>query len=62
MDDLLSKEIIEFPLKLSYSVNESLSGGAVRDSEGGLPAEAGAKGQKHAAIGLSVPKEMPCES
>ena len=56
MDDLLSKEIIEFPLKLSYSVNESLSGGAVRDSY------AGAKGQKHAAVGLSVPKETPYES
>jgi hypothetical protein len=44
------------PTQLSFSVNESPSEVAVRDSF------AGAKGQKHEAIRLSVPKETPCES
>ncbi len=44
------------PTQLSLSVNESLSEVAVRDSS------AGAKGQKHAAKWLSVPKETPYES
>ena len=46
----------------SYSVNESLSEVAVRDSEGGLPDEAGVLGQKHVAIRLSVPKETHYEN
>jgi hypothetical protein len=62
MNQFHLQKMLFLPSQLSYRVNESLSGGAVRDSEGGLPAEAGAKGQKHAAIGLSDPKEMPYES
>ena len=56
MNQLHLQEMLFLPSQLSYSVNESLSGGAVRDSY------AGAKGQKHAAVGLSVPKETPYES
>ncbi len=54
--DFVSKEIASLPPQLSYSVNESLSEVAVRDSS------AGAKGQKHAAKWLSVPQETPYES
>jgi hypothetical protein len=43
LNDFFSKEIASFPPQLSYSVNESLSEVAVRDSS------AGVKGQKHAA-------------
>jgi hypothetical protein len=56
LNDFVSKEIVSLPPQLSYSVNESLSEVAVRDSS------AGAKGQKHAAKRLSVPKETPYES
>jgi hypothetical protein len=54
--NFVSKEIGSFPSQLSYSVNESLSGVAVRDSF------AGAKGQKHVAKRQSVSKETPYES
>ena len=50
------------PTQLSYSVNERLSGDAVHVGEAGLPAEVGIQGQKHLAIRLSVPQEMPNES
>jgi hypothetical protein len=56
INDFLSKELVSFPSQLSYSVNECLSGDAVRDSF------AGAKGQKHVPKRQSVPKETPYES
>ena len=52
----VKKKILVHLTQLSYSINESHREDAVRDSS------AGAKGQKHAAIRLSVPKEMPDES
>ena len=52
----VKKKILVHLTQLSYSVNESLSGDADRDSF------AGAKGQKHVAKRQSVPKETPYES
>ena len=48
--------------QLSYSVNAVLTEVAVRDSEGGLPAEAGAAEPKHERKKTSVPQETPNES
>ena len=49
-------KIEEFPPQLSYSVNESLSEGAVHVGKAEI------SGQKHATKRLSVPKETPYQS